>query len=350
MSPAVELRIHVAICLGLFLSWCEARGNEALLDEVLAGNRASLDTIRTLRCQITIAEPVMPEGVPARPARAAEYWWADNASRHETVTSEASFTSVLRDGVLETLSKLKPAPNLNPLQFKRRALAPHEPHRPYDAWELGMLKLCGPRGFPLALEELIREGHAVKRVEQTSHNGREVVVVEFTITVNENLTGDFEVYFDPAFNYLACKRVSKYPGEKRRETIVHRFRECAPTLYFPEYLETHYHQAGALIHHQTVEFKNVRINEPIPASVFDLSPPPGAYVRDAIANQEYEVDDRGNRGRTKAPVDVTALPRSSSEFSAPTPSEPRVRTWWIVGVCSIALLVAGIGIWLYRRR
>jgi hypothetical protein len=346
----LNFRSGQVLCFALFLICPTARGDEALLEEVRAGNFGTLASLQTLQCDIIVSDPVMPDGIPPRPARSAKYWWASGASRSETRGAFGTLTCVQREGVVSTLTQPPAQSNASPASFRRRAAKSHEPLRPFDAWELGLLTLCGPGGFPQTLEELIAGEQAVTKVDRGEVDGCKVIVVALQVAVNDNLTGDFEFCFDPALNYLARQRVTTFPGEKRRETKVHRFRECAPTLYFPEYVETHYYQGENLIHHQTVEFKNIRVNEPIPPSWFEIVPPPGAFVSDEIVNQQYEVKPDGSAGTTQGLIKPAPVPQSSGTYSAPTSSEPYDWTWWIVLSCSAAILALAVGLWLYGRR
>ena len=68
-----------------------------------------------------------------------------------------------------------------------------------------------------------------------------------------------------------------------------KFKEVAPDLWFPESAKWIDTVAKINIRTTTVQFTNIRINEPIPESRFSIEPPPGATVFDGRTRESFEV-------------------------------------------------------------
>lgn len=335
-----------AVVIAVVIPPCVSLGDTGLLEEARAANQATLESIRTLACRITITSPVSPLG-EAMPTSTADYWWSAGASRVEVRTGGHTDNSVLRDGTRRSLWRRRGSDGRETVQFSIRRTSPNEAHRPFDAWQLGMLKLCGPQGCPLALNELLEGPHQLGSVKGETQNGREFVVVGLTIEVIPNEFADYEFWFEAQRNYLASKRTRRH-GEQRGETKVLSFREVAPTIFFPEKVETTSHNKNKLVHHQIVEFSNIRVNETLPERIFELTIPPGAFVRDEILDKEYSVDAGGKEtGQAKALAKVMPLPIGSSHPQATT-EEPKPLSRWILPG-SLGMLGVAVAFWLFRR-
>ena len=74
-----------------------------------------------------------------------------------------------------------------------------------------------------------------------------------------------------------------------------KFKEVAPDLWFPEAAKWVTTVAKIDIKTTTVQFTNIRINEPIPESRFSIEPPPGATVVDMRTQESFEVPAENNK-------------------------------------------------------
>jgi hypothetical protein len=96
----------------------------------------------------------------------------------------------------------------------------------------------------------------------------------------------------------------------------------------------------------------VRINQPIPESVFDLKFHPGIYIDNGIEGKKYKVDANGTpigpktdiAGWTSVP-DAPKLPEPRYE----TKTEPRPWGYWTLRV-SAGILALGCILHVVRRR
>ena len=80
-----------------------------------------------------------------------------------------------------------------------------------------------------------------------------------------------------------------------------KFKEVAPNLWFPEsakWVDTISDMKTGTkteIRTTTIQFTNIRINEPIPESRFSIEPPPGTTVVDSRTQENFEVPAENNK-------------------------------------------------------
>lgn len=335
-----------------------ASSAEDLLEEVRAGNKSSLESIRTLSCRITVATPISPIG-PTE-ASTADYWqsgdsWRVRCSvvgqpsdwvRHEFVTKK-----VMRSGE-KTIFVIERAD-------------PDDPHSRFDVYGRGLLKLFGPEARPLTLEKILLHPHQLGKTTRQPYQGHECVVLKISTDLVAGKNSDFEVWFDPQVNYLACRliRDSKRRSDQRsvhQESQVLRFTEAAPGVYFPAETERKSHTDGKLTQHDIVTISDIRINQPLPPNIFELPIPPGATVIDEIQDREYQVDALGKAiGPERSLPKYPPLPAGSGPppknlqdpggaAQVETITEPKPVTRWIVFAFLFVLVVTG-SIWYVGR-
>ncbi|RKU17539.1 hypothetical protein C6503_10820 [Candidatus Poribacteria bacterium] len=74
-----------------------------------------------------------------------------------------------------------------------------------------------------------------------------------------------------------------------------KFKEVAPDLWFPESAKWVTTVAKIAITTTTIQFTNIRINEPIPESRFSIKPPPGTRGYDMRTRESFEVPEENNK-------------------------------------------------------
>lgn len=345
--------LRALLCLGVMtftsMHSMPSRGADDLLEEVRAGNKSSLESIRTLFCRVTKSSPT---AMRVRLPTTVEYWWAAGSSRVVLPAGERFSESVIYDLTMKTLSR---RPTTSGQQQDHVLIVPVEPDQPnseFDPWGCGLLKLWGPKGCPLTLDEILKRPHKLRGgVERETADGRESMVVNLSMELQPDVFGDFRIWFDPQTNYLARKLTLNLSGSASklpaRESEVLRFVEVAPAVYFPEHVETRFHKDGQLTHHDVVTFSEIRVNAPLPPNIFEFAIPPGATVLDKIQDKEYSVDAKGNPvGPGRPLAKVAPLPLGA--VAAATTHEPQPLTHWILPASVVALLVTG-GFWFFLK-
>ncbi len=113
-----------------------------------------------------------------------------------------------------------------------------------------------------------------------------------------------ELWLNPKKSYRPERYVLSTPALvndlKRIITTDVQFKKVAPDLWFPEFakevttaidLKT---DTKTDVATKTVQFTNIRINEPIPDARFSIEPPPGASVFDMRTRESFEVPEENN--------------------------------------------------------
>ncbi len=352
---AVAVQAHV---------WVADIRAQDLLAEVRAGNKSALDSIRTLFCRMTVETPVSP--VNRSETSPVDYWQSGDSVR---IRFEDAFqgTDTVRHNDISRTSfiTLRPASEQRSV-FSIRALQPEQSHGRFDPYGSGLLRLFGTKAAPLMLEEILSQSHKIKKITRQHDAGGECIVLEMSVKFDAQSTGNFEIWFDPKVNYLARKLIGDFTGppdrpKVRRESQVLRFVEAAPGIYFPVEAETKFINNDKLTQHDIVTFSDIRINQPLPAGIFELPIPPNTKVLDAIQDREYEVDASGKEFGPSRPLakGMPGLAGKSGQppgnLAAPAPiaqgattKEPEPVTRWILYGLLILLAIAA-GIWYVRR-
>jgi len=354
--------VALAIQSHLFVADIRA---EDLLAEVRAGNKAALDSIHTLSCRMNVANPVST--IPQSQMSPVEYWQSGDSIRVRFADAFQLADSVRHNGVNRTsfVSQEKNVFSIRPVQSEQRMSR-------FDPYGSGLLTLFGTKGSPLPLEKILSQPHKIKGVSRQPLDGHDCVLVKMSFKFDGQATGDFEIWFDPQVNYLARRLTGDFSGSPdmppaRRESQVLKFVEAAPGIHFPAEAETKFLAGKKITEHQVVTFTDIRINQPLPAGIFELPIPPNSTVLDAIADREYKLDANGNESGPSRPLakgmptpsGKPGLPGKSGEPTASAPSsapvsqrattkEPEPMTRWVLyGLLTILAIVGGI--WYVRR-
>jgi hypothetical protein len=350
LKPGNSIRISVFFAILLVPAALSA--NEALLDELRAGNHAALESIHTLYCRVHRSSPVSARGPIAESS--GEFWWSGGSRRVRSTVNGQLSDSVVHDFTQRSLAKSSNRNGQEDIRFFIKRAVPDEPHAQFDPWGGGLLKLCGPRGRPLTLEQLLTGPHVIDEVERVVEAGRELILVGLTIELSGGASGRFKIWFDPSVNYLARKLVGttssmdSKASNSRRESEVLQFKEAAPTVYIPEIAETRFFQEETLVHHDVFRFTDIRVNQPLPPEIFEISVPPGARVIDSIQDQEYTLDARGNKiGDGRALAKFAPLPAGNVQGEA-TAEEPKSMVRWLIPA-SLTVIGAAGALWLFRQ-
>ena len=133
----------------------------------------------------------------------------------------------------------------------------------------------------------------VQQIEEVRFNDSDVYHLK------GNLLGvAIELWLNPKKSYRPERYVFSKPSVndlKHITTTDIKFKEIAPDLWFPESAR-HVETAIDLktdtktdVATTTIQFTNIRINEPIPDARFSIEPPPGASVFDMRTRESFEI-------------------------------------------------------------
>lgn len=346
------LLVLTALALELFVDVASRASPADLFEEVRAGNKSALESIRTLSCRITVVS-AMAERASMAPST-AEFWRSADSWRVHSPGSGQLVDMVTHDFITRKLYKKADGPaNKERIVFTIARANPHESHLQFDAFGRALLKLFGPDGMPLTLEELLSREHTLGKVSRQTYQGHECVVIEMSIPMHDKNEGRFEIWFDPKVNYLACRLVGqgtvRLPKlvKVRSEAHVSRFLEVAPGVYFPAETEKKYYKDDKLAQHDVITFSEIQANQPLSPNIFELPIPANAKVLDAIEDREYQVDSQGRPIGPERSL-PQGLPLPAGVAQAETTAESASATRWILYGLLCVLAIAGSA-WYWRR-
>jgi hypothetical protein len=186
----------------------------------------------------------------------------------------------------------------------------------------------------------------LRSIRRLTEGGVTLIAVEFKLP-NWTCT----MFLDPAANYMVRKAWTQNDAEDGYHSgaEVTRFRQATPGVYFPEEVISKRRNAGRDQPDEIHTFRNVVVNQPIPASTFDLKFRHGIQVRDRIEGKKYPVNEAGIPIGPKVPLAATVVTPIDTQPRSATQQEPRSAGWWVLPT-SVGLLCVAGALWYVRRR
>ncbi len=342
-----------------------ARGGEDLLDLVRTGHRAAIESMRTFHCRYVakITDLNRDRRFPRLDEEeVGEYWRSMDAIRirsHKRMR-DLSDEILVADAKIRKLSdQRKDLPGRRGSAGVGAFVTPYPQRHDGDVWFLALihLTLVGVPQRPLSLTELLEAPHEVHQIKRVTEEGRELVYLDFSDDQSR-----FELWFDPATNYLIRKKVVhlRFHSAQWWRDVVVRFKETAPAIYFPEHVVREQYYGDKLNLKTVIAFTDIQVNQSLPTGTFQLRFPHGVVVQDSIQGKYYRADAEGREigpafdenGKVMVFNQERPLPAgypSDGPFTS-TPHEPGSWTAWILPASLTVLALAGALWWLRRRR
>jgi hypothetical protein len=317
---------------------------DELLQQLLEGHRAGKESIRTMHCKVEVQGEKVSKGQTSRFSYSGEYWRTLDAIRIRTVENGKVTDVVVRSGEQTTLERGKPDDNkqLHASITPARSI----PAAGGDPWRVGLLYFrFGSSSYPL--EELIKQPHKQLAIKWVNDDGRKLLCLE--MASDQQL----KVWFDPSYNYLACRKNLSFEahGKTETESRVVNFKEVGPGILFPERIESEYKVDGTMLSRTTAVIRDAQVNHSISDSELRIKFPTGTSVSDAIRKKVYSVDEDGHVIKEDPTYTVgTSVPLepASSVWREQTQEETPSSHRWLLPA-SLILLICGLGLWLWQR-
>lgn len=347
-------------CCGL--SATQQADGQDLLDVVRDAHRATRESIRTLSCEVALTSSLSPPKPPSPQKTTAKLWYSLNATRLTVIEPFGMKVDYLwKDGHRITVT--------HGVHFQRSHVTPSAEK---CAWSGGDRHRCDPHQCGLLMlnisrfadyfpfEQILEEASSRRAAKQTV-GGKDFVVATLTFdaTTKRPEPSTLDVYFDPTVSFLVRKAVHSSVAKHGRVSTVReviRFRQCGPGVFFPERVEESMETDGKQITTTAVEFTEIRVNQPLPASATRMSFPYGIHFSDEIRKESYRVDSEGNQISKAIPHPTEAAPaKESAVDSQPqnqTEVEPPPAGRWILPA-SASILLTGVvagAVRKYRER
>ena len=135
---------------------------------------------------------------------------------------------------------------------------------------------------------MVIDGLEIESIKEVRFNDSDVYHIK-----GDMFGGTIELWLNPKKSYRPERfRVSNLMLSMTKDF---KFKEVAPDLWFPESAKWIDTVAKIDIRTTTVQFTDIRINEPIPESRFSIEPPPGTTVFDMRTRESFEVPEENNK-------------------------------------------------------
>jgi len=348
----------------------------ATLDEALAAHAQSRAGVATLVGRVDIHRKQVSNPNEKGEKRKwdesrarGDFWWAGDSLRirydkdgatdvQETVLHDSLMTRVYHHRSADPSNKGRQGGALGPSSKVQCTDADPRCATLFTLWD--------PNGVELMdLATLVRGARKVKKAAERSVEGRTLFVIELDYPRNKEFTvkgnWSIEIFLDPAANYLIWKEErqveTQSAGTYRHAAEVTGFQEHQPGVFLPTGVQNKSFQGDQETLSVTTTLSAVRVNEPIPESMFRLRFPHNALVADNIRNTMYRVDAEGRRIFEEQPINRS--PGTLNPITAPvtpppageiTKEEPKSWNRWILpGAAAVLVLAGGVAVWKRRR-
>jgi hypothetical protein len=349
----------------LAVGWAPAVGRaedgDALRDRAVAAHEASLAAIRTLRATVAVSveltdDSTVPNAAelrrasPTLPGFKGEYIRDGQRVRIDTregPTGTLAAIINLADRTTQTRRGAGgPGVRQGPLEATSGRDVAHD--SPLDLGDGYLFFL--PHPVPPDYEAAVPLARAVARAKRVTARTDVLDGVE-TVRLDLTMDGDgnrFEVWLDVGANYLFRRTRTILQGDPSLEYRILEYAEPKPGIFAPARAERVVVRATRMV----MTASDIRVSEPIPASLFDTRLPAGTRVTDHQEGKVYEVGAAGTPEKVVGRVIFTP-PINSSTSLAATPldaDEPGRWSWprVLLGV-SVLLVVGGLVVRQRRR-
>ncbi len=326
----------------------QARDDNDLLSILRTGHGSVRESIRTFSAAISIED-----GIPDRkPSVTGKYWRTSDSIRvHEDYTDGRTEDYLARDSQVRQVGRYPIGGSRHQYGAARKSL--RDAFCRCDVWERMLLDLPSPRGRD-SLDELLglSNRHECSRRRE---NGRDCIYLDLAYDDPDVGAVHLAAWFDVGFNYLVRKISITFgkTGKGRAVLEILRFVEPLPEHFFPEQCRSRTYEGDELVSDMLVTLSDVRINDPIPPSVFRLpGVPSGTMLSDKVQGKQYRINEKWQRIGPESSATIGILPPTPDaedvEYRTQTAEEPRSLTRWLIPASLAVLGVAGCGL-LYRR-
>lgn len=323
------------------------------LDQVLHAHQASMAAVHSLSCTVN-----RTDSYPKENTVQLKYWRRGDLMRaHET----RSDNSAIADGLVKDSVAIRVSRNISiagqPEEIGATREASRSPFFTCDPpFELLQTFVRFPR-FDAPLATFLSQKHNSLKLSARKEGGRDLIQIDLSMPnpVNAASHWDFEIWMDPGMNHQVRKLITRIDGDDggRTEREIIKFSEVTPGLFFPVESQLNQYQNGKVIAVIKTKVSDLKVNETIDDSVFELAIPVGASVTDKIAGSTYIVAADHSRIKVAAaPSDREMLSGTLVTASSPPPTpwkeahpEPGANLLWYalaIVFAVLALVVFGV--------
>jgi hypothetical protein len=336
----------------------EPAGGQELLEFVRDAHRASREAIRTLACRVEFSGTLSAKHPPQVQTCNGDFWYSHDAVRGKYSEFDKEQDFLWKDSICQTV--LRRSDGSKQLVGAHRAAYANRYVCRCDPYVAGLLVLNLPGTIEyVPFEELVKESARLIEAKRTTVDGHKAIVIRlgFNKRPDFDATWIVEIQFDPEINYLVRRTTyiaTNKNGQLWREAEVVQLREFSDGVFFPEKAVGRSGPDGKVWDfNYTAILSKIRVNEPLPDSIFHFNYPNGIHLTDTIRNTRYTVDSEGNATSVETALATVPPPPSAATldqgmFQTETQEEPLSPLRWVAPI-SLCIAILGMAGLLYRR-
>jgi hypothetical protein len=288
--------------------WALPLESEETLEFARCAHRANVLGLRQFTCKVECTlETRARDGSLALYRKNATYW-RDGERTRAVQTDSAGNTRdcFTHAGILRILDL---APDRRTATGSLTSIDKHDV-TDCDAFAHALLCLPFPnRPASVSLEQLFDAAGPGLRCTQGNIARRDYVTLKFEVPANGpwDLDWSVTIHLDPHANYLVSSVTLEHQHTANSDEIVRKysaqgFQEVSPAIYFPTSAIAESWVKGKLLTRRTTRFREITVNQPLPADAFAFSFPHGLMIGDQVRGVRYQVDHAGRQISQEEPI------------------------------------------------
>lgn len=333
--------------VGLLLLGCGTATADEDLNTLRAAHRSARESIRTFSAKVTNERTIPKKQLIMVSTYSRSF---DMIRIHTGMAGGTSDILIKGSAVRQVLISVKAK--------RKDYIARLEPRSSSsglaDAWAQMLLDFYRPDGGQVDLDRFLSLAKEPPRVSRERLHGVPCWCVRMSIKRPDQSEVHYVLWHDVTHNYLVRKIEMTFSSNSNShfEAENTEFLEAAPGIFVPTRCVRRTRNGDYSSESATI-LSEVRVNQPIPESVFTLPAiPANTLLNDHIKGTRYRIDSQWQRTGPEEPLVTIHVgapsPEDQTEYHAQSEREPRSTTWWLVPA-SLALLTCCGAAWGYRR-
>jgi hypothetical protein len=339
----------VSSCLAATLTGAGSADEADLVTTVRAAHRSARESIRSLAATVTYEQTFPKKELVAT----AKYWRSLGVVRVHEPVDAGSNDYLLKDGEIRQVGysgdrRGGPRSYVATRRPKTTTLCMCDP------WTLMLIDFPGPNGGRYDYDHVLELAKRPAQAVRERRGGRDYVRVTITSDMVSGAEVTTALWHDVGYNYLVSRMEVIFSSSSDRGVAeIMEFTDFGQGVFVPTKYRRQMFHREKLVSGEDVTLSDVRVNEPIPKSVFQLPAiPAGTVLRNEFAGTRYPVNSGWQRigaAETLPHAFVAGkLPGEPVENRGQSTHEPRSWSLWLAPAPLVVLAVAGACL-LYRR-
>jgi hypothetical protein len=337
--------------LGALLYWATDSTAEQpeLLSIVRAGHRSARESIRTYSATVTVEVTFSKQPTMVLTGR---YWRSLDLVRVLEKEGKGTDDYLVKDSEIHQVGQ-GADPKSGRVHYAATRRSATQILCVLDVWNRMMIDFIGPNnGGRYDFDRFLEFAKEAPKAVREKSGGHNCIRVDLSYMAGSEQKAT--LWFDMDHNYLIRKKTVGPKGSSSSyESEIIEFAEPEPGVFIPIKCRGRGFNDGAPTSIEETTLTDVKVNKPIPNTVFQLPAiPSGTILDDRIERKRYPIDSNwhpiGPATQLAEVIENSKSERQASDYHAQSTSEPVPFSRWLI-ITSLFVLVIASSFLVYRR-